>query len=78
MKVVILAGGLGTRLPEYTYSIPKPMVEINNKPIIHHIMNHYAKYNFKIFTLRLAIRAMLLRNILIKKLRLEYKFNRYW
>ena len=54
MKVVILAGGLGTRLPEYTHSIPKPMVKLNNKPIIHHIMSHYAKYNFKNFYIALG------------------------
>ena len=47
MKVVILAGGMGTRLSEYTKSIPKPMVKINNVPIIIHIMKHYAKYGFK-------------------------------
>ena len=39
MKVVILAGGLGTRLGEYTHSIPKPMIKIGNIPIIIHIMN---------------------------------------
>ena len=49
MKVVILAGGLGTRLSEYTHSIPKPMIKIKGKPIIHHIMNHYSKFNFKEF-----------------------------
>jgi len=38
MKVVILAGGLGTRLSEYTKKIPKPMVRIGNIPIIHHII----------------------------------------
>ena len=38
MKVVILAGGLGTRLSEYTKSIPKPMVKINGKPILLHII----------------------------------------
>ena len=36
MKIVILAGGLGTRLPEYTKKVPKPMVKINNKPILIH------------------------------------------
>ena len=50
MKVVILAGGLGTRLSEYTHSIPKPMISINNKPLIFHIMKHYAKYGLKNFT----------------------------
>ena len=49
MKVVILAGGLGTRLSEYTKTIPKPMVKIANKPIIYHIMKLYAKYGFKDF-----------------------------
>ena len=38
MKVVILAGGFGTRLSEYTDSIPKPMISIGNKPILWHIM----------------------------------------
>ena len=49
MKVVILAGGLGTRLSEYTKKIPKPMVKINSTPIIVHIMKHYSKYGFKQF-----------------------------
>ena len=49
MKVVILAGGLGTRLSEYTKTIPKPMVKVDKKPIIFHIMKHYAKYGFKDF-----------------------------
>lgn len=49
MKVVILAGGFGTRLSEYTKKIPKPMVKINSTPIIVHIMRHYSKYGFKQF-----------------------------
>ena len=44
MKVVILAGGLGTGLSEYTNIIPKPMVHIDNKPIIYYIMKHYSNY----------------------------------
>lgn len=44
MKVVILAGGLGTRLSEYTESIPKPMVAINDSPIIEYIIRHYIDY----------------------------------
>ena len=43
MKVVILAGGLGTRLSEYTKSIPKPMIKIKGKPIICRIIEHYKK-----------------------------------
>ena len=45
MKVILLAGGFGTRLSEYTGTIPKPMVEIGGKPILLHIMNLYAQYN---------------------------------
>ncbi len=49
MNVVILAGGLGTRLSEYTKSIPKPMVKIKSIPIIIHIMKIYSKYGYKNF-----------------------------
>ena len=51
MKVVILAGGLGTRLAEYTKTIPKPMVKIGPYPIIAHIINHYINFGFKDFIL---------------------------
>ena len=46
-KVVILAGGLGTRLSEYTKEIPKPMIKIKGIPILKRIMNHYSKFGFK-------------------------------
>jgi glucose-1-phosphate cytidylyltransferase len=49
MKVVILAGGRGTRLAEETSTRPKPMVEIGEKPILWHIMNVYARHGFKDF-----------------------------
>jgi glucose-1-phosphate cytidylyltransferase len=51
MKVVILAGGFGTRLSEETSSIPKPMVKIGDKPIIWHIMKHYSSYGFNDFVI---------------------------
>ena len=51
MKVVILAGGYGTRLSEHTKTIPKPMVKIGRHPIIVHIMNHYLDYGFDNFIL---------------------------
>ena len=53
MKVVILAGGFGTRLSEYTTKIPKPMVKIKNKPILMHIIDHYVKYGFDEFCIAL-------------------------
>jgi glucose-1-phosphate cytidylyltransferase len=49
MKVILLAGGLGTRLSEYTDARPKPMVEIGGYPILWHIMNIYGSHGFKDF-----------------------------
>lgn len=49
MKVVILAGGRGTRISEESDMKPKPMIEIGGKPILWHIMKHYAKYGFNEF-----------------------------
>ena len=57
MKVVILAGGLGTRLAEYTSDIPKPMVQIGGKPILWHIMNFYASYGFDDFYIALGYKG---------------------
>ncbi len=49
MKVVILAGGYGTRMEEYTKTIPKPMIRLKNTPIIMKIISHYYKYGYKDF-----------------------------
>ena len=57
MKVVILAGGKGTRIAEYSKKIPKPMVKINDVPIIVHIMKHYAKYGFDDFIIALGYKS---------------------
>ena len=61
MKVVILAGGLGTRLSEYTKTIPKPMVLVNGKPIIVRIMNFYSKYGFKNFYIALGYKGEIIK-----------------
>jgi len=61
VKVVILAGGFGTRLSEYTETVPKPMVAIGGRPIIWHIMNIYAKYGHKDFHLALGYKAELIK-----------------
>lgn len=57
MKVAILAGGLGTRLAEETEIKPKPMVEIGGRPILWHIMKHYACYGFKEFFIALGYKS---------------------
>ena len=67
MKVVILAGGLGTRISEYTKSLPKPMIQINNKPIIFHIMKHYSKYGFKDFYIAAGYKQKIIKNYFKKK-----------
>src|ERR1700722_15220641 len=57
MKVVILAGGLGTRLSEETDIKPKPMVEIGGKPILWHIMKIYSHYGFNEFIVCLGYKG---------------------
>jgi glucose-1-phosphate cytidylyltransferase len=57
MKVVILAGGQGTRLAEETETRPKPMVDIGGRPILWHIMKHYAHHGFTEFVIALGYRA---------------------
>tara|TARA_Y100001970_G_scaffold271226_1_gene366143 strand:+ start:18346 stop:19020 length:675 start_codon:yes stop_codon:yes gene_type:complete len=74
MKVVILAGGLGTRLSEYTYSIPKPMIRIKGKPMIYHIMKHYSNYGFKEFYIALGYKGEIIRKY-FKKNSFSWKIN---
>ena len=62
MKVVILAGGLGSRLGSRTEIIPKPMVEIGNKPILWHIMSIYNYYGFNDFILALGYKGEVIKN----------------
>ena len=67
MKVVILAGGLGTRLSEYTKLVPKPMVHINNKPIIYYIMKHFSNYGYKDFYILLGYKGKIIKDYFKKK-----------
>jgi len=62
MKTIILCGGMGTRLREETEYRPKPMVEIGGKPILWHIMKHYAHYGFKDFILALGYKGNIIRD----------------
>lgn len=57
MKTIILAGGFGTRLTEETTTKPKPMVEIGGRPILWHILKHYAHYGLKEFVVALGYKA---------------------
>ncbi len=68
MKVAILAGGEGTRLAEETISKPKPMVEIGGRPILWHIMKHYAHFGFKEFVVALGYKGEV-----IKRYFLDYR-----
>ena len=62
MKVVILAGGFGTRLSEYTDSIPKPMVPIGGKPILEHIMDIYSFYGHREFYIALGYKGEVIKD----------------
>jgi glucose-1-phosphate cytidylyltransferase len=68
MKVVILAGGLGTRLSEETALKPKPMAEIGDKPVLWHIMKTYSHYGFNDFVICAGYKSYMIK---------EY-FHNYW
>ena len=67
MKVVLLAGGFGTRLSEYTKTIPKPMIDIDGKPLLLHIMKFYAKHGFKNFYIALGYKGKMIKKFFNKK-----------
>ncbi len=75
MKVIILAGGFGTRLSEYTESIPKPMVTVGGKPILWHIMNTYAKYGYIDFHVALGYKAELIKDYFLNYRSLNSDFT---
>jgi len=71
MKVIILCGGMGTRLREETEYKPKPMVEIGGKPILWHIMKIYAHYGYKEFVLALGYKGDVIRDYFLN----YYSYN---
>ncbi len=67
VKIVILCGGLGTRIFEETKNKPKPMIKIDNEPILVHILNLYKKYGFKNFLLAAGYKGNVIKNYFNKK-----------
>lgn len=66
MKVVILCGGLGTRLAEETEVKPKPMVEIGGRPILWHILKHYAHFGYREFVLALGYKGEVIKRYFLE------------
>ena len=75
MKIVILAGGYGTRLAEYTDRVPKPMVNIGGKPILWHIMKSYAKYGFNDFIIALGYKSEIIKEYFLNYNKLNSNFS---
>jgi glucose-1-phosphate cytidylyltransferase len=75
MKVVILAGGLGTRLAEETEVKPKPMVEIGERPILWHIMKCYASYGFREFVIALGYKGDVIKRFFLEYATLQDSFS---
>ncbi len=74
MKVIILAGGFGTRISEYTHRIPKPMVKINKIPILIHIMKHYSRYGYEDFIIALGYKSKVIKDY-FKKNKFPWKIK---
>lgn len=70
MKVVILAGGLGTRLAEETEVRPKPMVEIGGRPMLWHIMKHFSHHGFDEFVVALGYKGEVVKRYFLDRLTL--------
>lgn len=75
MKVILLAGGFGTRISEYTHSIPKPMVTVGGKPILWHIMKSFAHFGHKDFYVALGYKAQIAKEFFINYQSLNSDFT---
>ena len=75
MKVILLAGGFGTRLSEYTETIPKPMVTVGGRPILWHIMRTYAHFGHKDFYLAVGYKAELIKEYFLNYRSLNADFT---
>lgn len=75
MKVILLAGGFGTRLAEYTEAIPKPMVTVGGRPILWHIMRSYAYYGHKDFLVALGYKSEIIKDFFFRYRSLNSDFT---
>ncbi|GAB6267905.1 MAG: glucose-1-phosphate cytidylyltransferase [Smithella sp.] len=75
MRIVILCGGMGTRLAEQTEIRPKPLVEIGGKPILWHIMKHYSRYGFNEFILALGYKGEMIKRYFLDFYSLGHDFT---
>ena len=75
MQTVILAGGLGSRLAEETETKPKPMVEVGGRPILWHILKHYAGYGFNEFCIALGYKGDVIKRYFLDYPRLSGNFS---
>ena len=75
MKVIILAGGFGTRLQEATGDKPKPMIEIGGRPILWHIMKGYAHYGVREFLLALGYKGEIIKVYFLNYVYLSSSFS---
>jgi glucose-1-phosphate cytidylyltransferase len=65
MKVVLFCGGFGTRIREYSESVPKPMIPLGNQPILWHLMQYYAQYGHTDFVLCLGYKANIIKDFFL-------------
>ena len=75
MKVILLAGGFGTRMAEYSDVIPKPMMQIGNKPILWHIMRTYAYFGHKDFYVALGYKSEVIKDYFLNYRALNSDFT---
>ena len=75
MKAIILAGGLGTRLGNLTEIIPKPMVKIDNIPILYHIMSSFSKHGINDFVIALGYKSEVIKDYFLNFRERNSNFN---
>lgn len=75
MKTILLTGGMGTRISEYTQTIPKPMVPVGGKPILWHIMQGYSHFGFNEFILALGYKSEVIKDYFLRYKQLNSDFT---